>query len=94
MDLRNEQDIEKLNDCLTKIVEREYGEQDGLFACIHEITISYICDIDTSCLIHFGKNLGPNNKSNWEKTVEIPLVSDNLDFIAGQFFQVLFDQEL
>lgn len=94
MNLRNENDIDKLNNRLTKVVESEYGEQDGLFACVSKITIDYTCDVSTTCIIKFGKNLGIKNEANWEKSVEIFIVSDNLEFIAGQFTQAIIDQNL
>jgi len=94
MNIRNETDIEKLNDRLTKVVETEYGGLEGCYACLSELTIDYACGITTTCKIKFGRNLGSKNETNWEKEVEIYLISDNLEFIAGQFTQAIIDKGL
>ena len=94
MDLRNETDIEKVNDRLTKVVESEWGGLEGVYAAIEEITIDYTCSINTTCKIKFGRNLGIENEANWEKELEIYLISDDLEFIAGQFTQAIIDNSL
>ena len=94
MDLRNEADIEKLNDRLTKVIELEWGGLEGVYAVIEEITIDYTCSINTTCKIKFGRNLGIKNEANWEKELEIYLISDDLEFIAGQFTQAIIDKSL
>jgi len=92
MDLRNETDIEKLNDRLTKVVESEFGGLEGAYAAVEEIKIDYTCGILTTCRIKFGRNLGAKNEANWEKELEIYLISDDSEFIAGQFNQAIIDK--
>lgn len=94
MDLRNETDIEKVNDRLTKVVKSEWGGLEGVYATIEEITIDYTCSINTTCKIKFGRNLGIKNEANWEKELEIYLISDDPEFIAGQFTQAIIDNSL
>ena len=94
MDLRNETDIEKLNDRLTKVVESEWGGLEGAYATVEEIKIDYTYSINTTCKIKFGRNLGIKNEANWEKELEIYLISDDLEFIAGQFTQAIIDKSL
>lgn len=95
MDLRNTQDIEKLDDKLLEIVNNEWGGLDGLFANLSEVNIDYAFNEPMITMkIKFGRYTEHGINGRWEKEIELQLISDNLDFIAGQFTQAIIERSL
>ena len=89
-------EIEKLEERLLKVVMGEYPGGNELYLNIDKVDIVYIeGDPTTTIHINFGRYDPEGNPDDrWQKETEIPFVVDNLDFIAGQFFQAIMEKGL
>ena len=89
-------EIEKLEERLLKVIVSEYLGGNELYLNIDKVDITYIeGDPTTTIHINFGRYDPEGNPDDrWQKEVEIPFAVDNLDFIAGQFFQIFVSESL
>jgi len=97
MDFLDAKLIEKIDDRLTEIVKAEYLESDCiLFANITNINICYEFGGDPFVIItvKFGRYNSKDKDNDFEEIVELDYYSDNIEFIAGQFFQKIIDSGL
>ena len=88
--------IEKLDRRLLKVIQEEYPDCDGTrFAEIEKVEIHYESgDPFVNMIIHFGRFNTENKEHDFDQRVEIIYKSGNLEFIAGQFFQKIMDEDL
>lgn len=96
MNFLNLKDIEKIDNKLTEIIKDQYSYADGtLFAEIEKVEITYDSDeAFTTMIIHFGRFNASEERLNFDHRVELPLSRLNLEFIAGQFYQKIMDEDL
>ena len=90
MDFTNIKNIQNIENKLLELLKSEYPQSiDTLWVAVDTVSITYIEEEATvSMTIKYGLDL---EKS---QDVELFITSDNLDFIAGQFFQYLMDHNL
>ena len=96
MNFLNLKDIEKIDNKLTEIIKDQYSYADGtLFAEVEKIEITYDAEeAFTTLTIHFGRFGASDDKQNFDHRVELTLLRLNLEFIAGQFYQKIMDENL
>jgi len=94
MNLPSTKDITELEDRLTEVLQNEQG---GNWVNVSKIELSYIlCDQDDDkpiVTIEIRYGYQSDSEPNWQKELELYYEEDSLDFIAGQFFQALVDEE-
>ena len=90
MNFTNIKNIQNIENKLLDILKSEYPQSiDTLWVAVDTVSITYVEEESTvSMRIRYGLDL---EKS---QNVELTITSDNLDFIAGQFFQYLMDHNL
>ena len=90
MDFTNIKNIQNIENKLLDILKSEYPQSiDTLWVTVDNVLINYIEEESTTSIrINYGLDL---EKS---QDVELFITCDNLDFIAGQFFQYLMDHNL
>lgn len=94
MDFFKIKEVNKLEEALTEIVASEYNNACA-YVNVDKVELSYIaCEEDeepmTTITIRYGVT---GEKNGWQKTIELYYKKDSIDFIAGQFFQAMVDQE-
>ena len=90
MDFTNIKNIQNIENKLLEILKSEYPQSiDTLWVAVDNVLIDYIEEqLTISVRINYGLDVEKTQK------VELFITSDNLDFIAGQFFQYLMDHNL
>lgn len=90
MDFTNIKNIQNIENKLLELLKSEYPQSiDTLWVTVDNVLIDYIEEeLTISIRIKYGLDLEKSQK------VELFITSDNLDFIAGQFFQYLMDHNL
>lgn len=90
MDFTNIKNIQNIENKLLELLKSEYPQSiDTLWVTVDNVLIDYIEEeLTISIRINYGLDLEKSQK------VELFITSDNLDFIAGQFFQYLMDHNL
>lgn len=90
MDFTNIKNIQNIENKLLELLKSEYPQSiDTLWVTVDNVLIDYIEEELTILIrINYGLDLEKSQK------VELVITSDNLDFIAGQFFQYLMDHNL
>lgn len=90
MDFTNIKNIQNIENKLLELLKSEYPQSiDTLWVTVDNVLIDYIEEELTILIrINYGLDLEKSQK------VELFITSDNLDFIAGQFFQYLMDHNL
>ena len=89
MDFTNIKNIQNIENKLLELLKSEYPQSiDTLWVAVDTVSITYVEEATVSMTIKYGLDL---EKS---QDVELFITSDNLDFIAGQFFQYLMDHNL
>lgn len=90
MDFTNIKNIQNIENKLLELLKSEYPQSiDTLWVTVDNVLIDYIEEeLTISIRINYGLDLENSQK------VELFITSDNLDFIAGQFFQYLMDHNL
>jgi len=97
MDLQIYENIERIEGRLLSVVEQQYlCPKEEMYLDVDRIELSYD-ERKVNATMHvsfgrYGQNLSESER--WRKELELPLESDNLEFIAGQFFQALNDNGL
>ena len=100
MNIRNYEDINKINTKLLTILVDQYPNPESLYVRVAGLDLDYdLGDEKDGPLATFKIIFGSydpegNPDDNWQKVVMLPFVFDDLNFIAGQFFQILNDKEL
>ena len=100
MDLQSYKDIEKIQDRLLLIVKDEYPYiiPNELYVRVAGAKIDYDVSDDDKPVINlqiaFGVYIKDQPDQNWQKEIELPLVYDDIDIIAGQFLQKILDEGL
>ena len=90
MDFTNIKNIQNIENKLLELLKSKYPQSiDTLWVTVDNVLIDYIEEeLTISIRINYGLDLEKSQK------VEFFITSDNLDFIAGQFFQYLMDHNL
>ena len=90
MDFTNIKNIQNIENKLLELLKSEYPQSiDTLWVDVDNVLIDYIEEqLTISMRINYGLDVEKTQK------VELFITSDNLDFIAGQFFQYLMDHNL
>lgn len=90
MDFTNIKNIQNIENKLLELLKSEYPQSiDTLWVTVDNVLIDYVEEeLTISIRINYGLDLENSQK------VELFITSDNLDFIAGQFFQYLMDHNL
>ena len=90
MDFTNIKNIQNIENKLLELWKSEYPQSiDTLWVAVDNVLIDYVEEeLTISIRINYGLDLENSQK------VELFITSDNLDFIAGQFFQYLMDHNL
>ena len=90
MDFTNIKNIQNIENKLLELLKSEYPQSiETLWVTVDNVLIDYIEEeLTISIRINYGLDLENSQK------VELFITSDNLDFIAGQFFQYLMDHNL
>lgn len=90
MDFTNIKNIQNIENKLLELLKSEYPQSiDTLWVTVDNVLIDYVEEELTILIrINYGLDLEKSQK------VEFFITSDNLDFIAGQFFQYLMDHNL
>ena len=90
MDFTNIKNIQNIENKLLELLKSEYPQSiDTLWVAVDNVLIDYVEEeLTISIRINYGLDLENSQK------VEFFITSDNLDFIAGQFFQYLMDHNL
>lgn len=90
MDFTNIKNIQNIENKLLELLKSEYPQSiDTLWVTVDNVLIDYVEEeLTISIRINYGLDLEKSQK------VELFITSDNLDFIAGQFFQYLMDHNL
>ena len=93
MDFFNIKEINKLEEALTEIVASEY-----ISACayvnIDKVELNYIaCEEDEEPMTTITVRYGVAGENDWQKTIQLYYKKDNIDFITGQFFQAMINEE-
>lgn len=96
MNFLNLKDIEKIDNKLNEIIKDQYSYADGtLFAEVEKIEITYDAgEPFITAIIHFGRFNANEERLNFDHRVELSLTRLNLEFIAGQFYQKIIDEDL
>ena len=93
MDLLDVEFIKRIEDRLLEVLKVEYEGFNDLWLRVDEAKISYWDKPQISLIVCFGNDVQDQNL-NWDKKVEFYLISDDLEFIAGQFVQYLIDHDM
>ena len=96
MDFYNTEEISKIENRLTEVLMNEYGGDTFLYVCIDKVELSYVvCEPGDKPTVTMKIRYGYHSDSedSWQKELELYYEEDNLDFIAGQFFQALIETE-
>lgn len=96
MDFYNTEEISKLEDRLTEVLQNEYGGDTFLWVNVDKIELSYIvCEPGDKPTVTIKIRYGyhSDGEDSWQKELELYYEEDNLDFIAGQFYQALVERE-
>ena len=90
MDFTNIKNIQNIENKILELLKSEYPQSiDTLWVAVDNVLIDYIEEqLTISMRINYGLDVEKTQK------VELFITSDNLDFIAGQFFQYLMDHNL
>lgn len=89
MDFTNIKNIQNIENKILELLKSEYPQSiDTLWVAVDTVSITYVEEATVSMTIKYGLDL---EKS---QDVELFITCDNLDFIAGQFFQYLMDHNL
>ena len=89
MDFTNIKNIQNIENKLLELLKSEYPQSiDTLWVAVDTVSITYVEEATVSMTIKYGLDLEKSQE------VELFITSDNLDFIAGQFFQYLMDHNL
>ena len=90
MDFTNIKNIQNIENKILELLNSEYPQSiDTLWVAVDNVLIDYIEEqLTISMRINYGLDVEKTQK------VELFITSDNLDFIAGQFFQYLMDHNL
>ena len=90
MDFTNIKNIKNIENKVLEVLKSEYPQSiDTLWVAVDNVLIDYIEEESTVLMrINYGLDSEKTQK------VELFITSDNLDFIAGQFFQYLMDHNL
>ena len=100
MNLQSYKDIEKIQDRLLIILKDQYSYiiPDELYVRIAGAKLDYdVSDNDIPLIdlqIAFGRYIKDQPDQSWQKEIELPLIYDDIDIIAGQFLQKLLDEGL
>lgn len=83
--------VKKAQKRLLKELKREY-RGDGLFVEIEKFEV-YMGDGPMATLeIRYGR-FNNDNANDWQRKLELPITDGNLEFLAGQFYQRMYDWE-
>ena len=89
MDFTNIKNIQNIENKILELLKSEYPQSiDTLWVAVDTVSITYVEEATVSMTIKYGLDL---EKS---QDVELFITCDNLDFIAGQFFQYLMEHNL
>jgi len=95
MDFYDTYEISKIEDKLTEVLKKEYGAAD-VWVGIDKIELDYVtCELGDKPVVTIKIRYGQHadDDSSWQKELELYYEEDNLDFIAGQFYQALIERE-
>lgn len=93
MDFLNIKEINKLEEALTEIVASEYNSACA-YVNIDKVELSYIaCEEDEQPMTTITVRYGVASENDWQKTIQLYYKKNSIDFITGQFFQAMIDQE-
>lgn len=93
MDLLNLDTIEKIEQRLLLEMKRSYGDHPNLWIRVDRAVVDYLDEPYVTLEINFGNN-SKDKETQWNKTLELPFLVDNPDYVAGQFAQALIEKEL
>lgn len=93
MELTNVDTIEKIEQRLLLEMKRSYGDHPNLWIRIDRAVVDYLDEPYVTLEISFGSE-GSDRDTKWNKTLELPFLVDNPDYVAGQFAQALIEKEL
>ena len=96
MNFLNVKDVERIDEKLTEIVKGQYSYADGiLFAEVEKVEITYDPDPFVTLTIHYGRYEATDETQNFDHKFDLVLLKiDDHDFIAGQFYQKIMDENL
>lgn len=81
--------LRKIQKRLLKVVEKEY-RGDGLFVELEKFEM-YLADGPIACLeVRYGK-FNNDDATDWQRTIELPITDGSIEFLAGQFYQRIYD---
>jgi len=85
--------LKKIEKRLLKVLKEQY-DPDGLYCCIDTATINDIDGTGYSLeyTIRYGR-CGVDGKKDFNNQVVLWVNSNNLQFISGQFYQLIIDNE-
>ena len=93
MDLTNVDTIGKIEQRLLLEMRRSYGDHPDLWVKFDRVVVDYSAEPSVVMKIDFG-NSCKDKDVKWKNTLELPLLVDNPEYIAGQFAQALIEKEL
>lgn len=82
--------IAKLEKRLLKVVKDNYQGDKSLYCYVDNVKISQLEDFLVTYTICYGKE---EKDSSFQETIELVITNQNLNFIAGQFFQLMLERE-
>ena len=83
--------IKKVQKRLLKQLKKEY-RGDGLFVEVEKFEV-YMADGPKANLeIRCGR-FNNDEANDWQHKIELPITDGNLEFLAGQFYQGMYDWE-
>ena len=90
MNFYDPNEITKLEEKLTEVLAKEYDSACA-YVAVDKVEFSYIaCEPGDKPTVTITLRYGVyGDEKEWQKNTEIFYENDSLDFIAGQFFQVL-----
>lgn len=78
--------INKIQSRLLKVLKKEYKDRAGLYCEIDEVEMHFSAD-GNIIILHIRYGVFNNDTTDWQRETELMVGNDNLDFLAGQFFQ-------
>ena len=81
--------IKKIEKRLLKVVKSQYNGK-GLYCCVDKVEITQMEGFILEYTIRYGREGSENNFQNIDT---IYVGNQNLNFVAGQFFQCMLDRE-
>lgn len=95
MNLLNYKDINNIELRLEEVMKKEFPNL-NTYVCIDSAEILYLeweeGELPTTTLkIRYG--ISNKKEVRWQRETELYLIDDSPDFIAGQFAQVLFNED-